>query len=250
MDVIRQVLGDEKLNFIGISYGTWLGIWYASLFPDRVGNMLLIGQTDVTAPLNEALLLQEMGMQRVLEKKLVPYAASHPRFFHLGATESEVMSAISAIAGKLKHATIKALDQHISFSMNAHLALFTLRSALVIDSFLAQNPVADPDRLHQFLDDFHWDVPPEYQELLAGIARELTQKYFDLVNAKPESVNLVGSDAVWWAVQGMDANTLHDADSWALQSTLQAECYPQFGGFYATNPVLFWDESLFRLPPH
>ncbi len=249
MDVIRQVLGDEKLNFIGISYGTLLGIWYASLFPDKVGNMLLIGQTDVTAPLNEALLLQEMGMQRVLEKKLVPYASSHSQLFHLGATESEVMSAISTIEGTLKHVTIKALDAHISFPKDARLALFTLRSALVIDSFLAQNPSADIDLVIQLLDDFDWDVPPEYQELLSGIAHELARKHFDLVNSQPETVNLVGSDAVWWVVQGMDASTPYDADSWALQSTLHSETYPQFGGFYATNPILFWNESLFERPP-
>ena len=34
MDIIRCVLGDDKLNYLGISYGTWLGTWYAGLFPE------------------------------------------------------------------------------------------------------------------------------------------------------------------------------------------------------------------------
>jgi pimeloyl-ACP methyl ester carboxylesterase len=32
MDLIRHLLGDEKLNYIGYSYGTWLGAWYAGRF--------------------------------------------------------------------------------------------------------------------------------------------------------------------------------------------------------------------------
>ena len=38
---IKILPGDERLNYIGYSYGTWLGTWYASLFPERVGRMLL-----------------------------------------------------------------------------------------------------------------------------------------------------------------------------------------------------------------
>lgn len=43
MDIIRAVLGDEKLNLLGKSYGTFLGAQYAELFPDRVGRMVLDG---------------------------------------------------------------------------------------------------------------------------------------------------------------------------------------------------------------
>ena len=33
MDVLRAVLGDKKLNYVGASYGTFLGATYAGLFP-------------------------------------------------------------------------------------------------------------------------------------------------------------------------------------------------------------------------
>ncbi len=36
MDVVRERLGDEKLTYLGFSYGTYLGSLYAALFPDRV----------------------------------------------------------------------------------------------------------------------------------------------------------------------------------------------------------------------
>ena len=43
MDILRAVLGDEKLNYLGKSYGTYLGAQYAELFPDRVGKVVLDG---------------------------------------------------------------------------------------------------------------------------------------------------------------------------------------------------------------
>ncbi|PFH60755.1 hypothetical protein XA68_10369 [Ophiocordyceps unilateralis] len=46
LDYIRKALGDEKLNFMGISYGTQLGSQYAELYPDRVGKMVLDGVLD------------------------------------------------------------------------------------------------------------------------------------------------------------------------------------------------------------
>ena len=55
MDVLRALLGDAKLNYLGKSYGTFLGATYAGLFPSRVGNMVLDGAIDPTLgplPLN------------------------------------------------------------------------------------------------------------------------------------------------------------------------------------------------------
>ena len=41
MDAIRQALGDDQISYLGISYGTYLGAVYATLFPDRVRAMVL-----------------------------------------------------------------------------------------------------------------------------------------------------------------------------------------------------------------
>ena len=46
MNRIRTALGEQKLNYLGWSYGTKLGAVYADMFPDRVGRMVLDSAID------------------------------------------------------------------------------------------------------------------------------------------------------------------------------------------------------------
>jgi pimeloyl-ACP methyl ester carboxylesterase len=48
MDAIRAAVGDEKLTYLGFSYGTLLGAVYAELFPTKVRAMVLDGAVDPT----------------------------------------------------------------------------------------------------------------------------------------------------------------------------------------------------------
>lgn len=43
MDVLRQALGESRLTYLGLSYGTFLGTTYANLFPNRVRALVLDG---------------------------------------------------------------------------------------------------------------------------------------------------------------------------------------------------------------
>ena len=46
MEQLRQSLGDDKLTYLGYSYGTTLGSTYAELFPDKVRALVLDGAVD------------------------------------------------------------------------------------------------------------------------------------------------------------------------------------------------------------
>jgi pimeloyl-ACP methyl ester carboxylesterase len=67
MDVIRQALGDDKLNYLGFSYGTRLGAVYAAQFPGKVGRMVLDGVDTLTEPLPQQGLVGAKGQQTALE---------------------------------------------------------------------------------------------------------------------------------------------------------------------------------------
>ncbi|MEU5091810.1 alpha/beta hydrolase [Streptomyces sp. NPDC021356] len=67
LDVIRQALGDGKLNYLGFSYGTRLGAVYAAEFPGKVGRMAMDGVDTLTEPLSEQGLVAAEGQQTALD---------------------------------------------------------------------------------------------------------------------------------------------------------------------------------------
>ena len=48
MDVMRALVGDKDLNYLGHSYGTYLGAVYTELFPDNIGRVVLDSAMDPT----------------------------------------------------------------------------------------------------------------------------------------------------------------------------------------------------------
>ncbi|MHC5907521.1 alpha/beta hydrolase [Streptomyces sp. S6] len=70
MDLMRQVLGDRRTNYFGISYGTELGGVYAHLFPKNVGRLVLDAVVDPTADAVGHARNQARGFQRALDNYL------------------------------------------------------------------------------------------------------------------------------------------------------------------------------------
>ncbi|MCR2819499.1 alpha/beta hydrolase [Microbacterium sp. zg.Y1090] len=68
LDVLRAVLGDEKLTFFGMSYGTRLGAVYAEQFPDKVRALVLDGAVDPRADGEGQRLATFSGFQRSFEQ--------------------------------------------------------------------------------------------------------------------------------------------------------------------------------------
>ncbi|NRQ31104.1 alpha/beta fold hydrolase [Nonomuraea sp. NN258] len=70
MDRMRTALGDAKLNYLGMSYGTQLGGVYATLFPKNVGRMVLDAPLDPTVTFEQRTLAQTRGFQKAYESFL------------------------------------------------------------------------------------------------------------------------------------------------------------------------------------
>lgn len=65
-DILRSLFGREKLDWFGFSYGTQIGATYATLFPHRVGRMVLDGAVDPSLNAIDSSLAQAEGFQRAL----------------------------------------------------------------------------------------------------------------------------------------------------------------------------------------
>ncbi|WP_243073982.1 alpha/beta hydrolase [Microbacterium sp. SS28] len=66
MDLLRAVLGDESLNYLGYSYGTFLGATYAKLYPERVGRLVLDGAIDPSVSGLDVSTTQGIGFESAL----------------------------------------------------------------------------------------------------------------------------------------------------------------------------------------
>ncbi|MFH5824945.1 alpha/beta hydrolase [Georgenia sp. AZ-5] len=66
MDVLRHLLGEAQLDYLGFSYGTYLGATYAEQFPENVGSFVLDGAMDPALSSHETVLGQARGFETAL----------------------------------------------------------------------------------------------------------------------------------------------------------------------------------------
>ena len=112
MEILRILLNEKKLNYLGKSYGTYLGTLYAALFPDSVGRIVLDGAVSPNVSTRKQQLSQAVAFDKALNvflktqqtfklsdiKKLLSEAETNPikgadgRF----ASQSTVITAIAA----------------------------------------------------------------------------------------------------------------------------------------------------------
>jgi pimeloyl-ACP methyl ester carboxylesterase len=66
LDVLRAALGERQLSYLGKSYGTYLGAWYAQLFPRHVRALVLDGALDPDATSADINITQAQGFEVAL----------------------------------------------------------------------------------------------------------------------------------------------------------------------------------------
>jgi pimeloyl-ACP methyl ester carboxylesterase len=66
LDIIRAALGEAKLTYLGMSYGTFIGSTYAQLFPGKVGRMILDGVEIPTGTFPDLMKAQAHGYEDAL----------------------------------------------------------------------------------------------------------------------------------------------------------------------------------------
>lgn len=97
LDLLRSALGDERLNWLGLSYGTQLGTRYLELFPDRAGRFVLDGAVD---PALDGMAIsrdQSDGFQLALRRFARDCAASRGC---VARTERGVIAAVNALLAR------------------------------------------------------------------------------------------------------------------------------------------------------
>lgn len=238
LDLMRQILHQEKLNFYGLSYATWLGTWYATLFPDRVGRFVLIGNVDSTGTFDRMWLNNVTALQRVLDDVLAPYAARHPARFGLGSDAGAIQRIFATLPPPLQDVTSTRMSAGLDDSGASDTALDYLRGASELRDLLAAGTTQAG--IAQALQ--------KANGLWAARAQELADAYFGFLAAKPAPIDLPPSQSVHFAIQCNDVPWHYDEASWRAVNDAQASFYSFFGGFFTAFPCTYWGGPVVQRP--
>ncbi|MFE0879612.1 alpha/beta hydrolase [Streptomyces smyrnaeus] len=210
LDVLRAALGQRKLSYFGVSYGTYIGSVYATLFPGHVGRLVLDSVVDPSpgSVWYQANLDQNRAFQRRWEDWKT-WVARHHDTYRLGRTARQVQESFDAV-----------------------------RAA--VDREPAGGTVGSKELLNTFLDTGYADVTwAPYARALADFRKGDPQA---LVKVAAPEMKRAGSEengnAVYNAVECQDAPWPRDWTRWDRDNTATA----------AVAPFNTWNNAWMNLP--
>ncbi|GAA4617879.1 hypothetical protein GCM10023195_80010 [Actinoallomurus liliacearum] len=105
MNTIRAALGHRKLDYYGGSYGTYLGQVYATVFPERVGKMVLDGNVGPGNVWYDAQRPQDVAFNENMDYYF-GWIAKYDDRYHLGRTQAAVRKFYYGLEAELAKAPI------------------------------------------------------------------------------------------------------------------------------------------------
>jgi pimeloyl-ACP methyl ester carboxylesterase len=121
LDLIRAAVGDSRLNYFGLSYGTHLGAVYATHFPKNVGRFVLDSAFDPTGTFEDRAVIQATGFDRAFEAFAKDCVAQS---CELGADPAAVEGTVEQLLNTLKDKPLMVGDRELTYGL-AQLAVIT-----------------------------------------------------------------------------------------------------------------------------
>ena len=100
MDLIRAALGEQRISYLGYSYGTYLGAVYRTMFPQRADRFVLDSNYDPNLSRYDQLRLTSLGMALRLPD-FIRWAAARDDRYQLGSTSAAVRRTYDTLTARL-----------------------------------------------------------------------------------------------------------------------------------------------------
>jgi pimeloyl-ACP methyl ester carboxylesterase len=253
MDLIRILLGDKKLNYLGFSYGSWLGAWYAKLFPDNVGNFVLDSNTDFSSAFSRTFELQPASFQEAFDKIVVPYLSRNSTLFELGSTEAEVKAVYATLPEEIKAGvtfpivgslyTSAGIQEIATFLLAARglNAVYQEDKALVLEDFeaflskLATHTYHSDSTVNEIVSSIAFFLASDLQFYLT---RDTAYYNFDLSDDYSVFTSILCNDGEW----------NKDKNYWIQKGNEENIANPLIGGNLTEQPCIYWSKSTAKMP--
>ena len=171
MDVLRSVLGDAKLSYLGFSYGTRIGTAYAEQFPATVRAMVLDGALDPDQDPVDEVVAQVAGFQGAFDK-YAEHCAQTARC-PLGPDRAKASAKFRALVQPLVDRPIKVGDRKLSYddaTTGAIAALYDDQLWQLLDQGLAELARGEGKVLLFLADSYYGRSGGEYSTLTDAFA--------------------------------------------------------------------------------
>lgn len=218
-DLVRGLMRAEKVDWLGVSAGTWMGAAYAQSFPARVGRFVLDGNTQFTTGWEGSFRWQPKGFQRRFDEQFLAWVARRHATYRLGSTTAKVRAAYEAVRaaarqGKIPGITPDMVDRYIVGGMYQDMAF------------------------------------PDTASLLAGLWVEaFTGRAIRRPAPPPVPVRALRSDSPTWsstedtvmmAILCNDSGTTQTPEAAADDGLRLGRAYPLLGYQWVTSPCAYW----------
>ncbi|MEV6560173.1 alpha/beta fold hydrolase [Nocardia sp. NPDC051756] len=114
MDNIRGQLGESMINYLGVSYGTWLGAVYGEMFPGHLNRNVLDSSMDPRVSWREGDVNNTAATKQNFED-WATWTAERDKVFQLGATPAAVRASIDTIAEALTRHPVGGFESRDDF---------------------------------------------------------------------------------------------------------------------------------------
>ncbi|MFF8382172.1 alpha/beta hydrolase [Streptomyces kanasensis] len=237
MDLLRAVLGEKKISYVGYSYGTYLGAVYTQLFPGRADRFVLDSAVDPARAWRGMIQWWAEGAEPAFDR-WTAWAAERSEKYGLGDTPKEVDRTFWDLVAQADEKPIEVDGQSITgddVRSGMRQAVFSPQYAS--EAFVELRKAAAGE--------------PSSAEKLAGLAGSAgttgsAGTGADGTAAEAAEVPSDNMTASFWAVVCGDNSAAwsRDPESYRRDAIEDRGRYPLYGDFASSiKPCAFWGRS-------
>ncbi|EHR53827.1 putative hydrolase or acyltransferase of alpha/beta superfamily [Saccharomonospora marina XMU15] len=242
IDLLRTLLGREKINWVGYSAGTWLGAHYAQRFPEHTGRFVLDSATEFTTTWQRSFDWQPLGFERRWRQDFLPWLAKYDSLYHFGTTAERARQTYETVRASLAEQPIELDGQRVGpneFDGAIGMNLYSKRSFPGLAEFLVSvRTLAEPEQ-----------SADEQASALRTLRARLSEA--KAVGPQPLVVPVEYDDAYdasFWTIPCNEGPWFGGRGTAIWQSERLGRQYPLLGWGWLVQPCIFWKTKPRELP--